>query len=136
MRINGMCVAVRRGMHWRLHLMAIVLAGGSVAACSDPSEVDKTALSQGGESKAADASAGKPQLVGTVPIHPTQLEVAAPSMGYVIPPCNANPDPCCRNPDLPGCHADAGASGDDAEADAGTEDDAQSPDACSSHGSK
>jgi hypothetical protein len=30
---------------------------------------------------------------------------------YVVPMCNANPDPCCRFPDLPQCHADAGGDG-------------------------
>jgi hypothetical protein len=136
MRLNGMCVAAPRAMHWRFHMMAIVLAGGSVTTCSDASEVDTTALSQGGESTAVDASARTPEPPSTTPIRHVQLKGAAPSMGYAIPPCNANPDPCCRNPDLPGCHADAGASGDDAEADAGEADDAHSPDACSSHASK
>jgi hypothetical protein len=122
-------------MHWHFHMMAIVLAGGSVAACSEGSEVDTSGASQQQrESTTAGASASAPgSLVeGLSPLVRALPQRAAPSMGYRIPPCNANPDPCCRNPDLPGCQVDAGADVPDAATDAA---EAGSPDACPSQSS-
>lgn len=106
-------------MHWRKRMMAIALAGGSVAACSEaaaPVDVEGTAPAPADEQSAGGPAA--PPALTVSPALASEMEgTYAPARGYAIPRCNANPDPCCRMPDLPECVArDAGTGDDDADA--------------------
>jgi hypothetical protein len=108
-------------------MMAIALAGGSVAACSqapDPTDVEGTAPAPG-EDNASSSSAAFPGARKFSTVDRLVTGDDAPPR-FTIPRCNANPDPCCRNPDMPGCPVDAGTQDD---ADAGAGDDAGSDDA-------
>jgi hypothetical protein len=112
-------------MHWRKRMMAIALAGGSVAACSseiaDPTDVTSTVPAGG----LGSGWSAVPAPRGNSTVDRVLTATRFPGGGFVIPPCNANPDPCCRNPDLPQCPVpdagspDAGseAAGDDAAGD-------------------
>ncbi len=102
-------------MHWRTHLMAIVLAGGSVAGCSDPREAAE-------QPQQSPPPAPRAPVVDHYALEATDAGAAGPRRP-LVPACNANPDPCCRNPDLPGCDADAGKG---SEPDAGVTPDAGS----------
>jgi hypothetical protein len=106
-------------------MMAIALAGGSVAACSEavgPVDVEGTAPAPA-DDHAARGSATPPALMVTPAIDTAVVPASdPPPRGYTIPRCNANPDPCCREPDLPECQArdagggDAGGGGDEPDA--------------------
>lgn len=94
-------------------MMAIALAGGSIAACADapdPAGADGTASEQ---------------MVGAHLVMHVPVDTRRP---YGIPLCNANPDPCCRNPEMPGCARDAGAVDAGDTVDAGDASDDGSPD--------
>jgi hypothetical protein len=89
-------------MHWRQRIGAIVVAGGSLAACGGDGD--------GGGLVREAATTGA--LPSRAPAAPSVARAASASdglqTGYAIPMCNANPDPCCRLPDLPECQRDAG----------------------------
>ncbi len=89
-------------MHWQRRMLAIVLAGGSIAGCSDPS-------ASGGD-RAAEPTRGTPRGAGAPPAASLEASTPAPAPGggtVVVPRCNANPDPCCLDPEAPGCRVDA-----------------------------
>jgi hypothetical protein len=95
-------------MDWRMRVTAILLAGGSLAACggSPPTEgVDSPQAEQ--------PRKGEPRLVPLEPLPRPSASQVQPRYG--VPLCNANPDPCCRFPQAPECRAPARAV-DDAEA--------------------
>jgi hypothetical protein len=129
-------------MHWRDRMMAIALAGGSVAACSEAVEradVEGTVPPRGGDTATGLVTMPSPRALSSIDrVMPGD---EAPLGGYIVPRCNANPDPCCQSPDLPMCQADAGQPGagqqdagqevgpddvshDDTDIDAGTDDEA------------
>jgi hypothetical protein len=101
-------------MSWHRRLAAIALAGGSIAACSDAADSHDDSTVP--PTRGAEREAGAPTVA-----HPHRSDVApAPpwlafqtGAAYVIPACNANPDPCCRMPGLPQCTdgGDAGEGG-------------------------
>lgn len=95
-------------------MMAIALAGGSIAACADAPDP-----------AGADGAEREP-MVGAHLVMRVPVEARG---AYGIPLCNANPDPCCRNPDLPGCAHDAGDVDAGASAEAGDPSIDASPDA-------
>jgi hypothetical protein len=123
-------------MHWRNRMLAIALAGGSVAACAeeaDPGVTDTVAPTSGDTTSGSTA----PPLPGDSLLHDVMLGDNLRRGGYVIPPCNANPDPCCRNPDLPMCQVDAGpadAAGPEADVNDAAPPEAAPPDEGSCHG--
>jgi hypothetical protein len=92
----------------------MVLAGGSMGACSGES-AEPLAVRQGHEEATASRAPATPNVSRAV-----ASEGLDDGSGYAIPMCNANPDPCCRFPDLPECNVDAGpeADVDDAGAEA------------------
>lgn len=105
----GTCVAARDCiMDWRTRIAAIVLAGGSVAGCAaaaDPGDAgtgmpDAGPASTGGSGPWEPATL-HPNLTNLVEKSPERPP--APKPRYRVPICNANPDPCCRAPDGPGC---------------------------------
>jgi hypothetical protein len=87
-------------MDWRTRMTAILLAGGSLAACGG------SAPTEGVDSPQAELP-GKddPRLVTPEPL--PRPSAAALQPRYRVPLCNANPDPCCRFPQAPVCHAPA-----------------------------
>ena len=103
-------------MDWRKRIGAIVVAGGSLAACSGDGD-------GAGLVRQETASGAEPSRAPAAPSVP-RAAVASEGLqtgGYFIPVCNANPDPCCRNPDLPECPRDAGPVVDAAVVDAGSD---------------
>jgi hypothetical protein len=114
-------------MHWRTRMMAIVLAGGSITACSE--RADSTGVDGATPSRSA-GSVPDPTVVTPLLELPLQ-DAAAQSPVYRIPRCNANPDPCCHDPTLPGCGVDGG---DEAAVVDAAEEDAAVGDACSGGG--
>ncbi len=66
-------------MSWKRRILEIVLAGGTLAGCSDTVVNTDMAIQ--------DMSGGDMTFSFT---------------------CNANPDPCCANPQLPQCPKDGG----------------------------
>jgi hypothetical protein len=102
-------------MHWRVRMTAIVIAGGSIAACAGRTE--KQGESGPDRAQGGPAALGSSHDAAPTPTSPGErLRAPLPegrvSGGWAVPACNANPDPCCRFPDGPTCHVDAG----DAEA--------------------
>jgi hypothetical protein len=83
---------------------AIVLAGGSLTACSSEAVAPGHAVEEARRDPEQETAPPAPSGARAV-----ALEILTGN--YAVPVCNANPDPCCRFPDLPRCHADAGAEG-------------------------
>jgi hypothetical protein len=118
-----------------MRMGAIVLAGGSLAACSGEDEtsgVAREATSGAEPTRVRPGPSGARATSSAAPAAPNVARAALASegrvpSGYFVPMCNANPDPCCRFPDLPECRVDAGAPDD-----AGARDDAAEASSCAS----
>jgi hypothetical protein len=89
-------------------MVAIALAGGSIAACSDGAELPGGRLEQTGGAAPDASAAHAPNNINPARVAPEKFPILT---GYAVPACNANPDPCCRLPGWPGCGADAGGDG-------------------------
>jgi hypothetical protein len=101
-------------MHWRKRMGAIVMAGGSIAACSG--EGNDAGLVQQNDTQVTLQPSRAPAAPSVPRVAIASDGLVTPS-GYHIPICNANPDPCCRFPDMPECQRDAGAPPEDAAPD-------------------
>lgn len=97
-------------MDWKTRMTAIVLAGGSVAACAGSAAPDDAAGSQTEAQAQQRGAPSRPNVGAMLRVQPVRLPEPsaqpAPQLGPTVvhvPICNANPDPCCRSPDAPGC---------------------------------
>jgi hypothetical protein len=114
-------------MHWRKRMAAIALAGGSLASCvggGHTAEVldDHVPPTPGEPNLEATRSTDAAPEAALTPLRARPAvwpNALRPPPVHIIPICNANPDPCCRFPDM--CRdagKDAGDAGKDAACDA------------------